>query len=548
MPGLAQIRGRQAFWLLDLDLSGRVFRFATQDLEVDDHDGRTFTYRAGLGTLRVSRAAASISVEVASDGAADWAKLEAHGVDLASGTATLRRWFERQDLEAAEVVITGRIGTPEFGPVPRPLTFSILDSSDLERTVVPPPEMVVDETTWPMTGGYVVDDPAYGEVYPLVIGYPGGLPNAILTTLSAAATPAPLVEYAGGALTWAYSKLVIAGHPVEATSVRVYDLSDGIYEDLDVSTMQDGRGRTVSYVDFFPAASLRAYPGHAYACAFLATYGGGLKWRGRVLRKAGELLVYLLTENLFETGQYVKTRVDVGAQEAQRAYFDRWNIDCVIDDSTDVLSWIRGHLMKILPMREVRGRNGIYFAAWRWDATAKEAVTTLNLSGGLVELVERVKTSPNEVYNEFRLQFAKRLPSGYVRTLTLTGQPDDDDATIRGSYLCRISQQREATRTGGNGVRTMDVSSDVLWDPSSAALTLSMWAYQHALPPRPVAVQGGAELEALRIGDVVLVSHAGLYWTDRVALVEDVTSAEGGRVQLDLQVLQIPSRATRRTS
>jgi hypothetical protein len=544
MPGLTQIRGREAQWLLDIDLNGRVFRFATQHVEVTDGDGNVIVYRAGLSGLQVSRSAASVAVTVASDEDANWAELEARGIDLASGTAILRRWYEGQDLETAEAVITGRVGSPEYGPVPRPLTFSIVDSSALDACIIPPPEMVVDEATWPVTGGYVVDDPAYNEVYPLVIGYPGGQDHPILT-LSNAATPAPLVEYAGGALTWAYSKLLISGHAVEATSVRVYDLSDGIYEDLDVSTMADGRGRTISYVDFSPAATLRAYQGHAYACGWLPTYGGGLKWRGHLLRKAGELLVYLLTENLFGTGEHVKVRVDVGAQEAQRAYLDRWMIDCVIDSATDVLSWIRAHLLPILPMREVRGQNGVYFAAWRWDATSKDAVMTLDADLGQVELVDRVRTAPTEVYNEFRLQFARRLPSGYGRTRTLSSEADDNDSTIRASYLCRISQQREEARTGRSGVRAMEHQSDVLWDPTSADLTLSMWAYQYALPPRPVSFRGGPELEALRIGAVVLVSHAGLYWSERVALVEDITSADGA-VQVDLQVLQIPSRVSRR--
>jgi hypothetical protein len=539
----AHVLGKTPHWLVELDIGGRVFRFASDVVDVVRADGTTVAFRAGLAALAASRSASSIAVTVAGE---DWARLEAEGVDIASGRATLYRWFEGQNLNDAEVIRTGRVDRPEYGPTPEPLTFSIVEIDWNDKTIVPSAEMVIDETTWDPAAPYEVEEGAVGAAYPLPIGFPGWdrlIGGVVLSHFPA--TPAYLVEYNEGTAYWFASKCLIGGDGLEAASVILYDLSDNIYEQRQVKYTTDGRGRRVPYVDFQGTSTLRPWTGHAYAVAFLdhTGYGGALKWRGEVVRKAGDLLVYLLTENLFSTDRRVKARIDVGSQEAQRTYFNRWNIDGVIAEGTDVLSWIRAHLMAILPMKEVQGPNGLYFAAWRYDATPADVVMTIDLDRG-AELVGRVRDT-GAVFNEFTLKYRKNATGDYLSQRVLTAEADAADATVRGSYLCRVSQERELARTGVSGVRSKSVSSDVIWDHATAALTLEVWALRDAIPGLAATIQGGTQLEVLRRGDVVALTSDGMYWTERLAIVEDITSDNSGVVVVDVLVLADPLRAPR---
>jgi hypothetical protein len=546
----ADVLGKAPHWLLELDLGGRVFRFASRDVTVTRADGSTVAFHGGLTGLSVSRSASSIAVTVASsERVADWARLEAQGVDIASGRATLWRWFEDQNLNDAELVRTGRVDRPEYGPLPEPLTFSIAEIDWGDQTIVPSAEMVIDESTWDPAAPYEVEESALGAAYPIPIGYPGWqrLIGGVLLSHQPA-SPAYLVEYNEGTAFWFASKALIAGVTLDAETCILYDLSDDIYEQRQVKYTTDLRGRRVAYVDFQGTSVLRPYSGHAYAVAFLdhTGYGGGVKWRGEVLRRVGDVLVYLLTENLFATDKRVKARIDVGAQEAQRTYFNRWTIDCVIAEGADVLAWIRAHLMTILPMKEVQGPGGLYFAAWRYDATPADVVMTIDLDRG-AELVGRVR-DVGTVYNEFTLKYRKNATGDYIAQRVLTAEADADDTTLRGSYLCRISQEREAARTGVAGVRAKTATSDVIWDHATAALTLDVWAQRDAVPGLNGTIRGGLELEVLRRGDIVAINSDAMYWSDRLGIVEDITSDNSGVVLLDVLVLADPLRVRRSTS
>jgi hypothetical protein len=543
----ADVLGKAPYWLLEIDMEGRIFRFSTEPLEVTRANGSTVAFRGGLSGLSVSRSAASVAVTVSGE---DWALLEAQGVDIASSRATLWRWFDGQNLNDAELIRAGRLDRPEYGPIPEPLTFSIVDIDWTDQTVVPSGDMVIDDTTWPVTSPFELQDGARGASYPLVIGLPGWCylePGS--TAFAFAVGPAYLVEYNAGTAFWFNSKVVFAGHGLAAASVRLHDLSDGVYEQRTVKYTEDLRGRRVAYVDFLgPANVVRPIDGHAYAVSFLdlAGYGAGLEWKGEPIRGAGQLLCYLLTENLFSTDRTVKMRVDIGAQEAQRAYLDRWKIDCVIAEPADVLAWIRAHLVPILPIREVQGPGGIYFAVWRYDATAADVVLTIDLDRG-AHLDGRIRDA-GKVYNEFVLDYRKDATGEYLFRRTLTAEAEAADATVRGSYLCRISQERERARTGVSGVRLKRGTTDVVWDSGTADLILQSWALQHAIPPVAATIRGGQGLEILRRGDVIALNSTTMYWTDRLAIVEDLTSDDSGVVVLDVSVLADPLRTRRQTS
>jgi hypothetical protein len=547
MPPRSATLGQEGIWLLLLLIDGRPFRFGTRPVDVARENGRVDRWDAGLEDLRIGRNETSVAITIAAN--IDWALLVARGIDIAAGHATLYRYFTGQLLEEAEVLREGRVTEPEYDTIEDPLVFSIVEESAEATAVIPDPGATVDDTTWPVDPAFVIDDPAKGQAYPIIIGRPGlagfsgvGIPRY---NQLAAVSPAYLVELGTAAHTANDSKLLIAGHEVEAPTVTVYDVSDGSGEDFPVLHTSDLRGRTIAYVEVGTGLHVRPWPGHEYRVAWRG--GGGLLTddRSRSLRGANELILYLLGGRVLDAHEQTATRLDRGRQISQGVELDAFLVDAVINEPIDVWDWITRNLVPILPMTW-RPREG-YFQAWRYDATRVDATASLDADRGQIEPSSPVRVAAAKVYNRFVLEYAPGGDGSMLRRRVLTGVPDEADGDEADpSYLCQISQSREAARTGGNGQRTWTYRTDAISDPATARLVLLALARRYAVPPIEVSYLGGPELESLRAGDVVLVTHGARYWSERLAIVRDVMIG-GPQPEVSLELIADPTRAPRST-
>lgn len=557
MTARAQMAGRPTEWLLRLEVAGRVFRFATRALDVVEADGRSHRYVDALDVGDVRRSEISIAITVLPV-AIDWAELAAWGVSLASGTAALYRYWVGLELEQCECRAVGPVCDPEWGAPNEPMTFSIDLSIGEDAAVIPSPFQRIDESTWPVTAFRYTDEPAIGACGPIVIGCPGGAGFSPTTSAwtyirtggTVAAAPAYLVERVGtvrpasngGTPSGQRSaKLLIAYHEVQATEVCVADLSDGTAEPIAVSHTTDLRGARVAYVDFATTPTVRAMPGHEYATAWKPGQGGALRRdRSGILRGAGEVIDYLLSEAIrgISPGVRFGGRYDAGRQQAQRPYLDRFLVDAVINEAVPVNDWIKANL-GILPIEWVRGPGGWYWQAWRYDAQAHEAVAVLDTSKQRLRRVSRFR-EPAPEYSRFVLDYGRVGDGIYQRRKVLSGAVASPTADDRPSWRCAVAETRIAARSGlsvsmsGAGVRTLSVQSDAISDDATADRVLDAWAARFATPPTPVAYEGEPDLEALNIGDIVLVTDAESYLSGRVALVRDVIPGDWCTLELEL--------------
>ena len=196
------IRLKKAFWLCDLSVGGRLFRFSTEAVTVTKSSGEVVEYRAGLGAIEISYAEGGRPLAIALAGSASdvsWAALVVAGADLESGDATIRRWYEDDVFELSELVAQGKISGAEFGAIDEPITFSI----DLPRydrvATVPGFYERIDATTWPVTTSpfpLTVDVEQFGAVYPRIYGRPGSAASFVWGTLAldSPASPAYMAE------------------------------------------------------------------------------------------------------------------------------------------------------------------------------------------------------------------------------------------------------------------------------------------------------------------------------------------------------------------
>ncbi|MEO0606353.1 MAG: hypothetical protein AAF211_33300, partial [Myxococcota bacterium] len=284
--------GATGEWLLDLEVSGQIFRFATAPLEVLDHQGETLAYVEGLDALETgfsSLASADASVDLELDAPQAWADLVARLRVLERSPATLRRWFPGQTLEQARVVLQGEVTGVTYGARLEPFGFTLRRNPRAQSRTVPTPGMVVDATTWPVRAGWTADPKLVGRPYPVVIGVPGLNPSGAPYP----ASPALLVETEGPDNT---DRVLIAGHRTDAgrsgAGIWLYrytaDAAPTAAFLFSSMITDDGQGRPVTTVS--PGLSLGAalQPGEELWAGW-TTSGGGLlsSTAGGLLRGAG---------------------------------------------------------------------------------------------------------------------------------------------------------------------------------------------------------------------------------------------------------------------
>ena len=182
MASRRELIGSEGHWLIEVNVGGRVLRFATAPLEIATETGGTLVYREGLsdfsqGTSSEGSTDFSMAVSIISDEA--WSSIVGQFATLERAPARVRRWFDGQTIERARVVIEGFVSGFAYGEQDEPVQFSVVRRIRTFSRLIPSPGMVVDETTWPVRGGFFTDEKILGVAYPVIFGTPGNLAGAI---------------------------------------------------------------------------------------------------------------------------------------------------------------------------------------------------------------------------------------------------------------------------------------------------------------------------------------------------------------------------------
>lgn len=506
-------------WLLEVTFGGRTYRWADTALTVTRADGVVldFAPHGDLLDLSVDIGEGPISVGLDLPGQApdgtDWADIVQAGVDLAAGSATLARWAEGTAWEHRRQILAGRVVSPEYGTAEEPLSISIERAPWDESATVPPASQRFDGTTWPVTSPGPLPDPSVrGIAYPWVFGYPGREGEGMLwgtMSYETPATPAYLGEVSSGQ-GWRANKLIIAGHAVAATQVRITDVSGGygrlpvesLSEPLPVLSMLDLHGQTVSYVDLTQARIVEALPGNEYWVSWYSTTGGGHYNADRTgaMRGAGDIIEYLLG--------FAGIPINRGKMAAAKARLNTILLDVAIVDPVRPQDWIESTIGDMVPLIRRESVDGLWYELANYEPTDADVrghlvCQTNNAQdpAGIPVLREgRIRyTDAGRVENELTVRYCPRHGGEYCKTITFTGAASPVVANgERGSWLLGVSLTRYGARP-----RTLDASA--IADAASAHRIGTLRAVAYALPQRLVAVTVDGDFEG-EPNDIVEVS------------------------------------------
>lgn len=561
MPGVDPSQ-RGGTWLLDFDVGGRMFRFATKAISVTSTSGNSYRYEAGLVVdgLGSVRTFARRDVRVVIHSGYDWPQLEARGVALENRRCVLRWHVDEAYLENARRYLDGRSEAVEHNGRNEPLRLRIREDIERSAVLIPGSQGVANDETWPVRGGtYSLAASADGKPYPVVIGYPGTHPKPGGGTN--VPEPAVFIPWVEEDSANTGDRFLVSTGVIDAAQARIYEKTSGntlsaTDTAIDGVTV-DKLGQLVSYIELginHNEDNTEFWLGFKKASG----WGGGIKspYRDAALHGMGEVLRFLLDF-------YTDLPVDHGRMAAFQDFFDRFKIDAAIGANGPELStdWAQKHILEWLPALLVDGDRGLYAAPIHWDAQPHHAVAHINLDKGHAASSRPPRRWREQVYNKFTVEYRPRWGSDYVSRRILTsldstgisaltgGAPfpplapslpwiasSAADQRVEGSELLRASQARF-------GVREYPVIKlPACWDDETATLIMYYLAAKHAWPKREWSIRGGHHLSTLEPGNVIKVTYSDQRLDGALAIVMDRVVSQPD-AEIPLVLLDSPNAA-----
>ena len=537
-------------WLLDFTIEGQRYSYtsAPDAVTVNEADGTARLYVIGLEDVQVSRAADSVAVSI--EAQVDWAALAAQGVNLEGGTATLRRWFAGLSINEAVDFGKGLVIGVQYGELGEPLAFTVSSALE-ERTDLLLPLGAKSANS--MQGSpFVPYEQTLGAPFPIVIGFPGEWPDAVGGVFGC--VPAILTDViVPGTSSNTAARLVVSTGTVGATQVKVHihgatDYTTGrelfMYYERAPATgfmpAHDGSveySLPVSYIDFagtlddgstvaFNAVPVTAQQKIEYYVGFKQDTGGGIGnlYGTGTLAGAGDVIIWALRTAAGDL------QVDYAQLEALAPRLNAYRIDTWLNDpNVTALEYLRSAILPHLPVAETTTAAGWSLSYIDYGANEKDAIATLT-AGHDIERASAVQLISNDVANQVTVSYRPLDGSrNYASQVTITPNVFVAGSNTAGdirhpSYPSKIASASESRY----GLKAIDIEVDETWDDATALLIAEDAIKARALPITAISYQAlSYEWERAQIGEVYLLTDAGLSLSERVAIVTDVQVGGG---------------------
>jgi hypothetical protein len=416
----------------------------------------------GIGAL--TQAAVSIATTV------DLAAQQGDWFNVAAATAELALWWDGMKWNDRQVILEGGVVQGiEFGQVGEETTFTL-------------------ETSPPVSSESIGDDDRdLGDEWPPGILDSTGAEMSDLTGrkhIYVFGTPESVPAYKVGAVA-GDDTLVLCGHRLPNLSpVTVYEdgASGAAYAPVNVSN-STGDYASVS------SALAGVFEAMAGAYTWKAANGGIARAddASRPCTNAGHVLRRLLRDS--------GLRIDYRRCARTFARLAEWRIGFYTDSEVPAIDLIRDKLAAYLPIVEMQGGEGLYFAYV--DPHNQPIDGDLVLGQNLVGRIGGMTISDlDAIRNSFTINYAREeFSDTYTAALTV-----DDTSSV----LCMLSRQmlrREAL--GDTGIRADDpLDCPITWDAATARRILLARASRLALPRRMLTYYVAADAYWLDVGGV----------------------------------------------
>ena len=519
-------------FLLELDIGGRTYRFSTFPIYFEDggeqimYEGRLDNPDVALsleevGKVKFSQSAVSMAITLPFDVAER--QLEGKGIDRSPARlyyVTVRHGEIQQDYYDKVAIFSGVIVEPIYGHPDMPVGYvefsieneiELSDQSLLRRVVgenaflsatqfsqeayrtnaVAPP---VDPD-----GITEVIRPHLGKSSPIVIGSPGSVTDELGESYGFPATPAYQIAYqnSGSFPAW----YVIAGHPVKAATVDIYDNQGNVDTNLPVYSQVGSKGQVYSFINLHSSSPIdQSFVVNTdYEYWIRWDDGGGLLSpydTGEALEGGGDLIVYLLDSS--------GITYDRQALSSVRSLLNRYKFAGYVNDpEIKCYDFLQRYIVAFLPVSLVAGPSGLYpVIDHRLDDTINNPRAEIT-AGETFKRIQPISPRSSEIINDLTVRFspqgtASNSEDAYravavIRADRLEGVNAQYEIV---SPYCIVSQQRY-------GRKEQTISLDFVYDRDTAIRIGMDYVRRKALPEKVTTYRSSFEYGYLDVGDVI---------------------------------------------
>ena len=539
-PSWRDLLGTEGRWVLAMDWYERGTVYFSEVGFVLGTDAGDVLVEGGLGEITLGRVEASPEVRVVVDSdRVDWLSSWRRGLFLERIPARLYRWHTGDDLEDARLVVEGYLGDvtvadptarDRLSAVLRPLdlvTGDLLPSLTVTKASIPSLTFVVNAAT-------TDDGPSLGASRPEVFGRPGyptgqpAIPALELTltddTISDSKSPG-----------W-----LLCGHTVRAANCLLWDVTDFAVSVVEgVVQTQDEQGRTFSAAadtgnPWSPLTDERVNTGRSFWWGLASpAEGRSNPYRTGDLRGLSDVLRYLYE-------RVGGRKVDTGRMETYAAELNKYQIDAVLTEPTEIGAWIEGEILRVYPVRIIQGPDGLYCRRRTFRATEADAVATLSTRGGGILVSATSPLSPVAVTlaSRVRVSYAYRTLSTYQESVTVGVTPGDAAETTSAGVLAEGGAHWAEIVEPYVGTVEAVIEVPTTWDRATAQRLALDYLDAQSLPRHRRLYEGGVELEGLALGDVVRLDDPELNPDEVLLATVEEVEVGGPSVRVTLEILR----------
>jgi len=539
-PSWRDLLGTEGRWVLAVDWYERGTVYFSDEGFVLGTDAGDVLVEGGLGEITLGRVEASPEVRVVVDSdRVDWLSSWRRGLFLERIPARLYRWHTGDDLEDARLVVEGYLGDvavadptarDRLSAVLRPLdlvTGDLLPSLTVTIASIPRLSFITD-------GDTTADGPSLGASRPEVFGrpgYPTGQPA--IPALELTLTDDTIADFKSPG--W-----LLCGHTVRAANCLLWDVTDFAVSVVEgIVQTQDEQGRTFSAAadtgnPWSPLTDERVNSGRSFWWGLASpAEGRSNPYRTGDLRGLSDVLRYLYE-------RVGGRQVDTGRMETYAAELNKYQIDAVLTEPTEIGAWIEGEILRVYPVRIIQGPNGLYCRRRTFRATEADAVATLSTTGGGILVSATSPLSPVAVTlaSRVRVSYAYRTLSTYQESVTVGVTPGDAAETTSAGVLAEGGAHWAEIVEPYVGTVEAVIEVPTTWDRATAQRLALDYLDAQSLPRHRRLYEGGVELEGLALGDVVRLDDPDLNPDEVLLATVEEIEVGGPSVRVTLEILR----------
>ena len=340
-----------------------------------------------------------------------------------------------------------------------------------------------------------VIDVQKGKNLPFIIGQTGFFYDEFNSKQYFGASPAYVIYAVSGGVNKIW--LAVAGHEVEATTVRIYDdLGNFRTETIETFTRRDGR--VFSFVQFTHTIGFQNPVDDESAKYYVSWMnGGGFKstLSNESISNGGDLCLYLLSLG----GQ----KVDFDSWRSIRDLLNAYKFAGYITEfDLTPIEFLENEIIPYLPISIVQSVEGL-----------KPIYNVLASGAGLLAIdtivsnQEFYRASPistlddvTNLVNDFTLEYVfDEKENQHRRTIRITGESSDLYTNVTSNQQAKESFQRY-------GIKSKIEQSNFIHDEDTAVQVVFDRIKFQSLPSRVVEYIGSSNYGYLNIGDIIRLS------------------------------------------